>query len=358
MMKIVVVGVLALWGGLGGATRVKATDGGDATTAYDPLSVASGWQAETIDLVVQDATRGREIPLRVYLPATDGANETEVAGTDGDEIAAKRPAGVILFSHGLGGSREGNPYLGRHWSGRGYVVVFLQHPGSDESVWKDVPALRRLPAMRRAASLENTLLRLRDVPAVLDQLERWQDSADSPLHGRLDLTRIGMSGHSFGAVTTQGVSGQRPGQGGVSFSDPRIKAALIMSPSVPMNRLAGDGPRQAFGAVAIPWMLMTGTKDVAAVGGATLESRLAVYPALPPGSKYELVLAGAEHEAFGDRDLPVRQGRRNPNHHRVILGLSTAFWDTHLRGDPAAQSWLDGSGPATLIEPDDRWQKK
>jgi len=340
MVKAVCAGVLVFLFGVCGASGADTIDGGDTTAAYDPLSVASGWRAETVDLVVQDAARGREIPLRVYMPAGEGA------------------AGVVLFSHGLGGSREGNPYLGQHWSGRGYVVVFLQHPGSDESVWKDIPALRRISAMRRAANMENTLLRLRDVPAVIDQLGRWHESADSPLHGRLDMTRIGMSGHSFGAVTTQGVSGQRPGRGNASFADPRIRAAVIMSPSVPANRLAGDGPGQAFGAVAIPWMLMTGTKDVAAVGDATLESRLAVYPALPPGSKYELVLAGAEHETFGDRVLPARQGRRNPNHHRVILGLSTAFWDAHLGGDAAAKSWLDGSGPSTLLEPDDRWQKK
>jgi len=37
---------------------------------------------------------------------------------------------------------------------------------------------------------------------------------------------------------------------------------------------------------------MTGTKDVAPVGAADLESRLAVFPALPPGGKYELVLDG------------------------------------------------------------------
>ena len=48
----------------------------------------------------------------------------------------------------------------------------------------------------------------------------------------------------------------------------------------------------------IPWMLMTGTKDVAPIGDADMKSRLAVFPALPPGGKYELVLYGAEHSAF------------------------------------------------------------
>lgn len=303
---------------------------------YDPLAVAANWKAETLDLTVRDTQRDREIPVHVYLPAT------------------KTPAAVVLFSHGLGGSREGNPYLGEHWSGRGYVVVCLQHAGSDEGVWKDVPLLQRMAAMKRAANVQNTLLRFKDVPAVIDQLERWNESADSPLAGRLDLARIGMSGHSFGAVTTQGVSGQRAAFGNVSFTDKRIKAAIAMSPSSPKR---GD-PQQSFGSVRIPWLLMTGTDDVALVGDTDVASRLAVFPALPPDGKYELVLDGAEHEAFSDRDLPGSQKQRNPNHHRAILALSTAFWDAWLREGPQARKWLDGTGPSSVLEKDDRWQKK
>ena len=115
---------------------------------------------------------------------------------------------------------------------------------------------------------------------------------------------------------------------------------------------------EAFGKVAIPWLLMTGTKDLAPIGGADLESRLAVFPALPPGGKYELVLDGAEHSAFTDRALPGDSSPRNPNHHRVILALSTAFWDAWLRGDDAARRWLDGDGPRSLLEQGDRWRRK
>ncbi|QOV91157.1 alpha/beta hydrolase family protein [Humisphaera borealis] len=303
---------------------------------YDPLQVAKTLKPHTLDLVVKDVDRNREIPLRVYLPT------------------AASPAPVVLFSHGLGGSRENNPYLGEHWSGRGYVVVVMQHIGSDISVWKDVPMAQRLTSLKQAANLQNTLLRLRDVPAVIDQLERWNKSSDSPLAGRLDLRRIGMSGHSFGAITTQGVSGQRTARGDATFTDKRIKAAIAMSPDSPKN---GDLSK-LFGGVQIPWLLMTGTNDVAMVGTADVASRTAVFPALPPGGKYEIVLDGGEHDAFGDRDLPGSNNKRNPNHHRVILALSTAFWDAYLREDAQAKAWLDGSGPSTVLEKQDRWQKK
>ena len=65
------------------------------------------------------------------------------------------------------------------------------------------------------------------------------------------------------------------------------------------------------------------------VGDIDVPSRLAVYPVLPPGGKYELVLDGAEHSAFTDRPLPGDRETRNPNHHRVILALNTAFWDAN-----------------------------
>ncbi|MBA4386822.1 MAG: hypothetical protein C0404_02505 [Verrucomicrobia bacterium] len=43
---------------------------------------------------------------------------------------------------------------------------------------------------------------------------------------------------------------------------------------------------------------------------------------------------------------------------RAILALSTAFWDACLKGDKAAGAWLDDEGPQSVLEKEDRWQKK
>ncbi|MCU0962385.1 MAG: dienelactone hydrolase [Pirellulaceae bacterium] len=302
---------------------------------YDPLSLPSSSEVRTLDLTAVDSRRNRDIPLRVYLPSVSGA------------------APVVLFSHGLGGTRNGNSFLGRHWAARGYVAVFLQHPGSDDSVWRDEPLARRRQAMQQAASPQNFLLRVQDVPAVLDQLAVWHTEAGHELHGRLDLDHVGMSGHSFGAVTTQAVSGQSIPLAGQRFTEPRIDAAIAMSPSSPRR---GE-PAMAFGSVNIPWLLMTGTLDTSVISDATVESRLQVYPALPASiDRYELVLHKAEHSAFTDRPLPGDREARNPNHHRAILALTTAFWDTYLRADTTAKAWLQGAGARAILEPDDRWQ--
>jgi predicted dienelactone hydrolase len=303
------------------------------TEAYDPLRLPTAELPEPLSLEVHDGNRDRRLPLRVYLPTTTTA------------------APVVLFSHGLGGSCQNNAHMGRHWSARGYVVVAMQHPGSDTSVWREARLGERRQAMQRAASGENLKLRGEDVAAVLDQLAVWHGSRDHALHGRLDLEHVAMSGHSFGAVTTQLVGGQWLPLFGNRFTEPRIDAALALSPSAPRRGAA----KTAFETVRIPWLLMTGTEDVSPIGDIDVEDRLAVYPALPAGiDRYELVLDGADHGAFGDRS--ARRGEHNPNHPRVMLALSTAFFDANLRGCTAAREWLHGNGPKSLLETGDRWQ--
>ena len=324
-----------------------------AVPAYDPLAVptsvvpsnavpgksnrepSGGPVGKTVDFTVKDAARNREIPIRVYLPP-------------GESHA------VVLFSHGLGGCREGSTFLGKHWSARGYTAVFVQHPGSDESVWRDQPLAKRMSAMRDAASLKNFMLRAEDIPVVLDQLAKWNQDSKHPLAGKAKAERVGMSGHSFGGHTTQAASGQNFGLGGQRLTDKRVKAAIVMSPSAPER---GDAAI-AFGKVNIPWLLMTGTKDTAAIGGQTVESRRKVYPALPLGDKFELVLENAEHSVFTDRALPGDQRPRDPAHHRAILALSTAFWDAYLRDDAAAKAWLTGPAARQVLSPGDEWSRK
>lgn len=300
---------------------------------YDPLKVSEA-KIESKTFNVNDAKRARVIPVRVYLPATT------------------QPAPVILFSHGLGGSRDNNPYLGNHWAARGYVVVFTQHAGSDETVWKDKPAAGRMLEMKKAASLESLVARGKDIPAVIDALTTWNADKAHPLHGRMDLAHLGMSGHSFGAVTTQAVSGQNYPLGGTSFLEPRIQASVMMSPSPPS---AGD-PAKAFASIKVPCLLMTGTGDVSPIGNTTAEDRLKVFPALTNAPAWQVVFDKGVHMTFGERDL---QGAapKDPRYHRAILALTTAFWDAELTGDKDAKAWLNGEGAKSLLIPADKWEK-
>lgn len=308
-----------------------------AQISYDPLKT-TGNKPKTSVATWHDDTRNRDVPVRFYFPKS------------------QEPAEIVIFSHGLGGSRDNNAFLGEHLAQRGYIVIFVQHPGSDESVWKGQRPAQVMPAIQRAASGQNLKLRAEDIPFVINQMEAENKRSGSPLFNRLNLKKIGMSGHSFGALTTQAVGGQWFPAIGNGWNDSRITAATMYSPSISK----GSDPKKQFASVKIPWLLMTGTKDKAIVGGQSAEDRLAVFPALPAGNKYELVLFDGLHSAFGDGDrtLPGESGSKNPNHHRAMKAITTAFWDTYLKSDKAAQNWLNGNGPRSVLEEKDTWKKK
>lgn len=301
------------------------------TLGADEKAKYTDWLVDPVD-----AKRDRVVPLKLYVPNTE------------------KPVPVVLFSHGLGGSRNNNVYLGRYWAEAGYVAVFIQHIGSDESVWKDAAPRDRLTAMQAAASAKSALDRYADVPFVLDQLEKWNAEEGNPLHGKMDLTKIGMSGHSFGAVTTQGMMGQRfPGNRTVA--DTRLKAFVLFSPSA--HRTAS--PETAFGQVTKPVLCMTGTKDVSVIEkGLDPLSRQLVYKALPAGDKFQLIFENGEHYTFGDSAQPGME--EQAKHHPAIQKLSTAFWDAYLKGDEKAKAWLQSGTPkkALSLDPKDVWEWK
>ena len=101
--------------------------------AYAPPAPTSEVANSKLDW--HDAKRDRNVPVKIYFPK-DGPG----------------PFPVVVFSHGLGGSRDGYEYLGRHWAGCGYVSVHVQHIGSDDSVWKDVPVAERAKSLQRGAA--------------------------------------------------------------------------------------------------------------------------------------------------------------------------------------------------------------
>ncbi|MCL4109619.1 UNVERIFIED_CONTAM: hypothetical protein GTU68_061876 [Idotea baltica] len=304
--------------------------------AYDPLTVDK--EVTVVDTRFSYGDDKRMVPLRLYLPKSTEATP------------------VILYSHGLGGSRDAGTFVGKHWAGRGYVVVTMQHAGSDKSVMEGIPLRQKLGALKKAANAASAQARYRDVKATLDHLDSLNQPGEK-YAARFDLTKVGMGGHSFGAVTTQAVSGQKFGRQGQLHTDKRIDAAVAFSPSPPSFGSASD----AFDSVSIPWLLMTGTEDESMLARTTPEKRQEVFQHLPKsGQFYELVLDGAKHEAFADERTNRFRSRsnRNPNHHKAIKALSTAFWDTYLKGDESAKTWLNGRDAKSVLEQSDVWQKK
>ena len=287
----------------------------------------------TID--IKSSHSGRVIPLLVSLPKKKGLLP------------------VVLFSHGLGGSRNGYKYLRTCWTGRGYATIFLQHPGSDESLLQGVSPSQAVRQLRDAATRKNMELRTDDVTDVLDAITGWISDKESPFYRRMDAHNVGLAGHSMGAKTSQLMIGQRRLLS-TTKNDKRIRAAVLMSPSCPSLLSA----KSVFGSVITPCLLLTGTRDnLPFFSNQSIDSRRTIFPALPSGNAYELVLFNATHSAFSDRSLR-NDPPPNPKHHRAIEAITTAFFDAYLQGNEQARIWLRDGVTKDALEPQDTWQTK
>ena len=298
-----------------------------------------------VDEVWLDAARQREVPVKVRWPEAAAAS----AG----------PLPVIVFSHGLGGTREGGAVWGEAWAAAGFVVVHLQHAGSDLAAVRAVTnSFTDQRALRSAAGPAQLLARLRDVSFVLDEIGR-RHAARQERWASVRPDQVGMCGHSFGAHTTLGMAGQRYG-GFDGVTEPRLAAFIAFSPSLPA---VGDA-RQAFERITRPLLCITGTLDSDVVGvGATPERRRAVFDALPAGDKGQLVLMEADHMTFAGQTgraveiVPREQITRElqPAHHALVASITTDWWRATLLDDAAARTRL--TAPKGL-NPGDSWQQK
>ncbi len=280
-----------------------------------------------------DPARSRSLPIQLYLPQpVDGQ-----AGRD-----AAWP--LVVYSHGLGGSRDGGRAWGEHWASHGIACLHPQHPGSDATLWRGLAGDRAAvqAALRGGMGPEQLLARVADVRFLIDEVGRRARAGDSGL-ARVDLARIGIAGHSFGAITTQALMGQRyPAAPGADLAEPRAKAALLFSPSARGNRLD-----QAFGGVTMPVQCWTGTHDALPQLSPEVSaaSRQQVFAHLPTGDKSQIVFDGGDHMLFsGDnlrgRDDPARDQRQ----WRLIRAGTLAFWRAYLLSDGQARAWLSDAG--------------
>lgn len=275
-----------------------------------------------------DAARERIVPVKIYFPA---------GGPDGTTYP------VIVFSHGLGGSRETYRYLGEYWAAHGYVSVHVQHAGSDDAVWRDERRPARALA-RAAADPSNLVNRPRDVSFAIDWLAKLNGDASSGLHGRLDLKCVGVAGHSFGAYTTMALAGQRFRRGAPltdNLTDSRIKAAVAMS--TPTRKSAGGAEGNAYADIAIPVYHLTGTEDSDPMGTPDPALRRVPYDQMRRTDAYLLILTGGDHMVFAGQRRRG-DGTHDAEFHRIIQESTTAFWDAWLKNDAAAKAWLEGEG--------------
>jgi len=292
---------------------------------------------------LRDRDRQRDVGLSIDYPTSAG------------------PHPLIIFSHGFGGSGRGYVGLSSHWASNGYVVIKPTHVAS-----------ARLADITPSSFAD----RVADVKFVIDSIPAIEQKYPE-LQGKIDATRIGVGGHSLGALTAMLIAGTRTFPGPRSYADPRVKAVVAMSP---------QGPRESWGLTKDSWaevrtpvMYMTGDRDKGIDDSETPEWRREAFELSAPGDKWLVFINGAGHLAFTgrlgvmpeegmspapmpDANDPYATNRQDPRTPRrtyadpvravsgTIKAVSLAFWDAYLRGDAAGKEQLEKAQERNGVE--------
>ena len=238
----------------------------------------------SVDMLWNDVARQRDVPVRLYWPTA---------------ASATAPVPLVVFSHGLGGSRTGYSYLGRHWASLGFASLHVQHAGSDRAVWSG-NIFTLFGNLQTAASESNALERAKDVSFAITSI------LDSKDYGpQINASAIAVAGHSYGANTAMLIGGATVERNGkpLTLRDDRVKALILIS----APPFTGEGEMASIlGPIKVPTLHVTGTDDVIRVPGyySDLADRVAVYEAVAGPGKLLTVFKGATHSIFTDRSAP------------------------------------------------------
>jgi predicted dienelactone hydrolase len=260
----------------------------------------------TIDMDWDDPRRQRQVPVRLYMPQ------------------ARHSVPLVVFSHGIGGSRMGYTWLGQAFARHGIASLHLQHVGSDRQLWGG-NIFNIVGRLQSAAQETEAIARAQDVRFALDTL------LTGVLAPRIDANRIVAAGHSYGANTTLLVSGASVERDGrvIELRDDRVRAAIAIS----APPFYGESePRKILQTVTVPSLHVTCTDDIIRIPGyfSSAVDRVAVFDAIGSDRKWLAVYEGGSHSMFTDRSSG---GALSPKAKHATGALAVAFVSAVLDGD-------------------------
>ena len=210
------------------------------------------------------------------------------------------PFPLVVFAHGYGANPRVYAPVVRPWAEAGFVVAAPAFPVSSHGG----------PGY---AGIVDAANQPGDVSFVITKVLALSHRA-GPLHGKVDPARIGVGGHSLGAITTLGVVERS------CCRDRRVDAAISIS-GTPLLRgtdFAGKAP---------PLLLVHGDHDPTVNYAGSSSSYVR---ASPP--KYFLTVLGGLHGDF-------LGGYRTPAV-PVVARTMLDFWNAYLKNDAAALARL------------------
>lgn len=287
--------------------------------------------------LVDKARSDRRVPVKVHYPDASG------------------PFPVVVVSHGAGGNWDTHLAQIRHLVSHGYVVLSVEHVGSNtDRLRRTGISLQALTQMIYDADEVNA--RPADIRFAIDQAQEW-NRGDATLKGRLELAKLGMLGHSFGAYTTMVVGGMRPaldwirpivgsGKGlGPDLRDGRVRCGVALSPQGANEPFFHEA---SFASLRMPLMGISGTLD-RQQNELPAETRYQAFGYWPvaQGLHRFVWIANARHLDFADSSGSGRSALPSPTRADVqplVKAATLMYFDACLRDDRSALAALNEEG--------------
>jgi predicted dienelactone hydrolase len=215
-----------------------------------------------------------------------------------DVSPRQRSYPVVIMRGGASAEVTNYSTLAEDLASHGYVVVGFDAPyRTNVVVFPDGRVMRRTPENNGEVCLEledpeqarcvNRLLTAwsTDIAFVLDRLERLNRSdASAKFTGRLDMTRVGVFGHSFGGATAAQFC----------HEDSRCKAGIDLD-GAPFGSVIREGLHQPFMFVLSDQIHSSDPETHRVL--ANIQS---IYDRLPPDGRLRILIRGANHFLFSD----------------------------------------------------------
>ena len=233
---------------------------------------------------------------------------------------------VVVFTHGFTGTFTDYTFLFEDLASRGYFVASVDHTYEATAVAFPDGRFARSMLGSHLSSIPHTdretlsralSVRLGDLRFVLDELERLNRTAESPLAGHLDLSSVAIAGHSFGGLTALEAIEH----------EPRFQAAISMDGLV-SGALTSAQPTSR----CCSW---TASRDL------WTDDELGLWDKLR-GPRLALNLKGSEHVTPTDavwlaRGAVMTGTMTTDKTIEAIRDYVAAFLDANLRGQPASR---------------------
>ncbi|HYW98863.1 MAG TPA: hypothetical protein VE822_07100, partial [Candidatus Elarobacter sp.] len=334
-------------------------------TKLDTLAPVPGTKRELLVWMWYPSAAVRSVAVDEYLPAPMGTVAGPAGGPlrlltrdlskvhghsirEADLSPEQRWYPVVIMRGGASAAVWSYSTLAEDLASHGYVVVGLDAPyRTSNVVFPDGRVMRRIPENNPELCLEKTgqerdrcanrllIAWTSDMAFVLDKLEQLNASpASGKFAGRLDLTRVGVFGHSFGGAQAAQFCSQ----------DSRCKAGIDVD-GAPHGSVIQTGINRPF-----LFLLSDHSHESDSEGGQIMANIRSIYDRLPADGRAFLEIRGANHFLFSDDGALLKShivmrtlrklgivgidGRRQLAVTAHCLG---SFFDAYLKGTNASR---------------------